>query len=87
MVDDNYGMPDPIWRKSGEWSGCEPNPYAEELVVGQAVRVNYRNRVTFAGQPIGHIDEFRVINGMVHAYVRWGNGLPRAVPRWALVKA
>lgn len=87
MVDDNYGMPDPIWREYREWSGCEPNPYAEELEVGQAVRVNYRDRIKFASQSIGHIDRFSVINGMVHAYVWWGDELPYAVPLWALVKA
>jgi hypothetical protein len=87
MVDDNYGMPDQTWRDHGEWSRCDANPYAEELVIGQAVRVNFRDPQEFAAQPIGYIRQFAVIKGMGYGYVQWGEEPARPVPQWALVKA
>ena len=87
MVNESLGMPDPTWRDLGDWSGCEPNPFAGELQLGQAVRVNYRDPAAFADQPIRRIDRFRVVDGMRQAEVRWEGGEVRTVPCWALIKA
>jgi hypothetical protein len=87
MVDENYGIPDPTWRHHGEWSDCEANPFASDLQIGQAVRINYRDQRKFRSQPIGYIRQFAVMKRIGYAYVEWGHQPPRPVPRWALVKA
>ena len=86
MVNEGLGMPDPRWRDHREWGGCEHNPYAGELQVGQAVRINYRDRAAFSRQPIARIQRFHVVDGEIHADLRWDGGETRTVPRWALIK-
>jgi hypothetical protein len=86
VMDHNFGMQDPTWRRHGRWDDCHQNPYAAELKIGEPVRVNYRDHRKSAAQPRGHIKSFHVEDGMVHAKVGWTDGRTTTVPRWALIK-